>query len=89
MSIILHRVQDTCAPQSAVHPFNHPPIHSLIHPSVPLFFRLSSRGNLPLLPAEIITPSKYHKKAKDGEEDDSVSCHHETTGTPLDCAMAG
>lgn len=38
---------------------------------------------LPLLPAEIISSSKHHEKAKDGEEDDGVPCHHQATGTQL------
>lgn len=85
LCIILQRMQDTCAPQSAVYPFNYPPTHPSIHPSVcPL-----SDGPLPLLPAEVVPTSKHDKEAEDGEEDDSVSCHHQTAGAPLDCAFAG
>lgn len=53
---------------------------------VQLFTRLSafSRSLLPLLPAEVVPASKDKKKAKDGEEDDNISCHHQATGTPLD-----
>lgn len=82
-SFIPHWVQDTCAPQSAVCSFNYPPSHP------PISVCLLSKNTLPLLPAPVIPTSKHDKKAKDGEEDDSVSRHHQSTGTPLDCAITG
>lgn len=85
MSIIPYCLQDTCAPQSAVYPCNYPPTHPSIRPSV----RLLSVGTLPLLPAEVVPTSKHNKKAKDGEEDDSISCHHQTAGPPHDSVSAG
>lgn len=60
-------------------------LHSPTHPSVCAL----STCTLPLLPAEVVPTAKHNKKAKDGEEDDGVSCHHQTTGTPLDCGLAG
>lgn len=87
--IIPQRVQDTCAHQSAVYPFNYPPTHPSIHPSICPSVCPLSEGALPLLPAEVVPASKHDKEAKDGEEDDSISCHHQTAGTPLDCAFAG
>lgn len=70
--------------------FIHSTIHLTTHSSMPpLLCLVTIQRTLPLLPAEVIPTSKHHKKAKNGEEDDSVSCHHQTTGTPLDSASAG
>ncbi|KAG7227272.1 hypothetical protein INR49_000276 [Caranx melampygus] len=58
----------------------HAPLPS--HRCLPCEYKM--RWGLPLLPAEVIATSKHDEEAKDGEEDDSISCHHQTTGTPLD-----
>lgn len=56
------------------------------YPSIHLPAHLPGRysDTLPLLPAEVIPTSEDEKEAKDGEENDSVSCHHQGTGAPLD-----
>lgn len=62
-----------------IHLPTHPPNHlSISFCSCPL-----STPTLPLFPAEIISSSKNDEKAQDCEEDDGISCHHQTTGAPL------
>jgi hypothetical protein len=39
---------------------------------------------LPLLPAKIISSSKYEEKALNGKENDSIARQHKATGSPFD-----
>lgn len=39
---------------------------------------------LPLLPAEVIASAEHQEEAEDGEKDDTVSRHHQATGSPFD-----
>lgn len=73
---------------SAVHPLNRTRLVLLslfISPSVHLLFFLYTvyRPPLPLFPAKIVSASEDHKKAKDGEKDHRVSCHHQSARPPL------
>lgn len=63
--------------------YHGPPTHPNIHPSMSYSSCPVSTPALPLFPAEIVSSSKHNEKAKDCEEDDSISCHHQTTGPPL------
>lgn len=62
----------------------NPPTYSLIPPSTSYSScLLSVAPTLPLFPAEIVSSSEHDEKAKDGEEDDGIPRHHQTTGPPL------
>lgn len=62
----------------------NPPTYSLIPPFMSYSScLLSITPTLPLFPAEIVSSSEHDEKAKDCEEDDSIPCHHQTTGPPL------
>ncbi len=44
------------------------------------FFRIG----LPLFPAKVISTSEYQEETQNGQKNDTIACHYQATGAPLD-----